>query len=601
MSKTPSYKDVLAKDIAKKYGEDKNVMISGAELKKRKRVIIPVSPSLDLALGGGLVEGTWNIFSGPPKCGKEQPLTATVYTPNGPKTMGDIKVGDIVLTPDGSSDVIAVFDNGLKDIYKVEFENGDVVECGYEHLWEVIDKADNQTKVLELNEILSGGILHNYEPRWEIKTPRCEFAEKKFAWDVTEFVNFLDERPVFITQDALSSALYSSINIREDILEKFNSLCDSTTSKKQIANFIKNIAQSLGYVAKIERFSSRECEIGEIGIQYKVLIDKNTNVRKIVDIKFHRQSPAKCIKLRDERGLYITDNFIVTHNTVTALQTAANAQRLYNKHVYYLNVETRLKPRDLEGIHGLQSDEDNLTILQSDTGAILYASDFLQYAMNIIKGHPGCVLIIDSASALCAESEASKEISANSRNEGPKLLASFCRQMAGVVPAQDTTVIIIQHLIANTSGYGAPYMEDGGRKILYQCDTKIRCKGVQKWLEGEKQQIGNILNWEIVNSSIGPPGKTAESYLRFGHGLDEEMELVMVGADLGLIGKAGAWYYPEWLVEDEAKARLLVPSLKDETDVKKPLKFCGQEKFKAFLLENPKVKQDLFDSIKKIS
>ena len=41
------------------------------------------------------------VVSGPPRPAKAQPLDAIVYTPSGPRRMGDLHVGDMVLTPDG--------------------------------------------------------------------------------------------------------------------------------------------------------------------------------------------------------------------------------------------------------------------------------------------------------------------------------------------------------------------------------------------------------------------------------------------------------------------------------------------------------------------
>ena len=53
--------------IKKDYG---NVVISGDALFSRKRKIIPVTPSLDHAFGGGIPEGSWVVVTGPEKFGK---------------------------------------------------------------------------------------------------------------------------------------------------------------------------------------------------------------------------------------------------------------------------------------------------------------------------------------------------------------------------------------------------------------------------------------------------------------------------------------------------------------------------------------------------
>lgn len=57
------------KAIEKEFGR---VISKGSELISAKRQLksMTVSPSLDLALNGGLLEGTWNIISGDPKTGK---------------------------------------------------------------------------------------------------------------------------------------------------------------------------------------------------------------------------------------------------------------------------------------------------------------------------------------------------------------------------------------------------------------------------------------------------------------------------------------------------------------------------------------------------
>lgn len=62
-------KQAVEAAILKEFGK---VISSGNELlaNKEKLESLSVSPSLDLALNGGLLEGTWNIISGDPKSGK---------------------------------------------------------------------------------------------------------------------------------------------------------------------------------------------------------------------------------------------------------------------------------------------------------------------------------------------------------------------------------------------------------------------------------------------------------------------------------------------------------------------------------------------------
>jgi recombination protein RecA len=60
---------VALKAIKKKYGD---IIKSGSDLFDRQKDLkcISVSPAFDLALNGGIQEGSWTIISGNPKCGK---------------------------------------------------------------------------------------------------------------------------------------------------------------------------------------------------------------------------------------------------------------------------------------------------------------------------------------------------------------------------------------------------------------------------------------------------------------------------------------------------------------------------------------------------
>ena len=68
--------------------------------------------------------------------GKAQPLDAKLLTPQGWVRMGDIKVGDHVITQSGEPTLVeAIFPQGEKEIFRVTFSDGSSTECCDEHLW----------------------------------------------------------------------------------------------------------------------------------------------------------------------------------------------------------------------------------------------------------------------------------------------------------------------------------------------------------------------------------------------------------------------------------------------------------------------------------
>jgi recombination protein RecA len=235
--------------------------------------------------------------------------------------------------------------------------------------------------------------------------------------------------------------------------------------------------------------------------------------------------------------------------TTTSLDFASTAQRKEyangsfkeGRQVYYLNIEGRLKKRDLEGIPNL--DLSRFHVIGSQQGKILHAEEYLQIAERIINEIPGSVLIIDSYSALCTEAEITSDMDKMQRADGAKLLAKFCRKVANVIPVNKNIVIGITHLMGNPTGYGAEFKEKSGQAIAYQTDIKLRAKSFKPWtLSADSTQIGQEIEWQVLCSALGPPGGTITSYLRYGQGIDKHTELINFAVDIGLINKGGAWY-----------------------------------------------------------
>lgn len=68
--------------------------------------------------------------------GKGTTLDSLIKIPNGWKRMGDIEIGDEVITQNGEiTTVTGVFPQGKKDIFRVSFKDGRFVEVDNEHLW----------------------------------------------------------------------------------------------------------------------------------------------------------------------------------------------------------------------------------------------------------------------------------------------------------------------------------------------------------------------------------------------------------------------------------------------------------------------------------
>jgi len=81
----------------------------------------------------------FNICKMPRQTGKALSLDTPIPTPEGWTTMGDLKVGDIILSPDGNNVSITMKTEIMHnhDCYKLYFDNGEEIIADAEHLWEV--------------------------------------------------------------------------------------------------------------------------------------------------------------------------------------------------------------------------------------------------------------------------------------------------------------------------------------------------------------------------------------------------------------------------------------------------------------------------------
>ena len=130
------------------------------EFNKQKR--IPTGfKQIDKCLYGGLstVEELLLIIART-NSGKAQPLWSKVLTPHGRKTMGEVQIGDTLIGKNNDNGkVIQIFPQGVKDYYRVHFDDGTYAECCDDHLWEVVDidkrinRISDEYEVLKLSDI----------------------------------------------------------------------------------------------------------------------------------------------------------------------------------------------------------------------------------------------------------------------------------------------------------------------------------------------------------------------------------------------------------------------------------------------------------------
>jgi replicative DNA helicase len=112
--------------------------------------------------------------------GKAQPLDAKIKTPDGWKSMSDLRFGDKLASIDGmSSFVTGVYPQGQKQIYQVTFSDGRQAECCDEHLWRVMYRDWAEPRVLSTVRLIEMLDCVRYRNRLWIEPVSGDFGHSE--------------------------------------------------------------------------------------------------------------------------------------------------------------------------------------------------------------------------------------------------------------------------------------------------------------------------------------------------------------------------------------------------------------------------------------
>jgi phosphate starvation-inducible protein PhoH len=383
--------------------------------------------------------------------------------------MGDIKKGEKIFSKNGKlTEVIEIFPQGKKDIYKITFSDESSTECCNEHLWLIKSANDRKNnkefKVKQLSELKNNFILKrdkrkNYSipitmpiefsnklttinpylmgiligdgcfvsPNIRLTTVDDEIIDKindllgddyilsqvssdlisyniifknksdsynRFNENIIPFTKLISEYDLlglksdekFIPNDFKFNSIENRILLLQGLMDsdgtienKSRSLSFSTSSRKLIEDF-KFLVESLGGVVnklKIKKCGYKkndkfiECKdsysysfripnnIIPFKLERKLIKFKEKikyfPIRYIKNIEYVGKKEAQCIMVDDESHTYLTNNFIVTHNTFVAIAYALSLLRKTSnrfKKIYLVKSVTTLKGEELGFLKG---------------------------------------------------------------------------------------------------------------------------------------------------------------------------------------------------------------------------------------------------------
>jgi recombination protein RecA len=253
--------------------------------------------------------------------------------------------------------------------------------------------------------------------------------------------------------------------------------------------------------------------------------------------------------------------------TTLALHTIAEVQKL-GGNAAFIDAEHALDP-DYAGKIGVKTGE--LLVSQPDTGE--QALDILE---TLVRSGGIDVVVIDSVAALVPKAEIEGEMGDSHMGLQARLMSQALRKLTGIVSKTKTVVIFINQTRQKIGiVFGNPETTTGGNALKFYSSLRIEVRRSAQIKQVEKV-IGNQVSVKIVKNKVAPPFRTTKFDIMYNEGISVAGDLLDLGVEKGVVGKAGASY--TW-----GEEKLGV----------------GRENAKAYLKENPKIMKSLREAVHK--
>ena len=219
--------------------------------------------------------------------------------------------------------------------------------------------------------------------------------------------------------------------------------------------------------------------------------------------------------------------------TTLTLQVIAECQRASGT-AAFLDAEHALDPTYAAK---LGVNVDDLLVSQPDTG-----EQALEIADMLVRSGAVDIVVVDSVAALTPKAEIEGDMGDSHVGLQARLMSQALRKLTGNIKRSNTLVIFINQIRMKIGVmFGSPETTTGGNALKFYASVRLDIRRIGSIKKGE-EVIGNETRVKVVKNKMAPPFKQAEFEILYGEGISREGELIELGVNQGLIGKAGAWY-----------------------------------------------------------
>lgn len=186
------------------------------------------------------------------------------------------------------------------------------------------------------------------------------------------------------------------------------------------------------------------------------------------------------------------------------------------------------------------------------------------------------IIVVDSVAALTPKAEIEGEMGDSHMGLQARLMSQALRKLSGSVSKSNTIAIFINQVREKIGVmFGNPETTPGGRALKFYSSVRLEVRRAEQLKQGQ-DIVGNRTKIKVVKNKVAPPFKVAEVDIMYGKGISREGEIVDLGAEYEVLQKSGAWYS----YDGERIGQ-------------------GRENIKTYLKENPEVRDEIDQKIRK--
>ncbi len=248
--------------------------------------------------------------------------------------------------------------------------------------------------------------------------------------------------------------------------------------------------------------------------------------------------------------------------TTLCLSIIAEAQRQGGNAVF-IDVEHALDPRYAKTV-GV--DLDNLMVSQPESG-----EDALNVAETLIRSGAIDVVVVDSVAALVSKNELEGQMGDATVGLQARMMSQAMRRLTAAI-ARTQCLCIFTNQIREKIGvmFGSPETTPGGRALKFFASCRLDIRRIGQIKEPTGKVVGNRTRVKVVKNKVAPPFTECEFDIMYNEGISRTGSILDLGIEHKILEKKGAWIaYNGSLIGQ------------------------GREAAKQYLMENPKIAQEL--------